>query len=320
MTSEDNGARALQIDLRHLRLVVAVAESGGQTRAARKLNLTQSALSHQLRELESRVGAPLFIRASRGMVLTAVGERILASARRVLHEVETLERDLITETTDGNAGVVRLATECYTCYHWLPAVVTAFRQEWPRVDVRIVAEATANPVRALLDGALDLAIVAGDVDERRLGCTSLFEDEQVVVVAPSHPLALQPFVEPEDLREEHLILYTTHSSENSVLREVLRPAGVEPRNLTRVQLTEAIVELVKAGLGVSVLARWAIAPQLRDRSLVGIPLTTRGFHRRWWAVTRPHETAPAYQRSLVDLLARHLRGGPVSAPELQLRA
>ena len=320
MISDHNGARALQIDLRHLRLVVAVSDSGGQTRAAHKLNLTQSALSHQLRDLESRVGAPLFIRASRRMVLTAVGERILASARRVLHEVETLERDLITEATVGGAGVVRLATECYTCYHWLPGVVTAFRQEWPRVDVRIVAEATANPVRALLDGALDLAIVAGDVDERRLGCTSLFEDEQVVVVAPSHPLASQEFVDPEDLREEHLILYTTHSSENSVLREVLRPAGVEPQNLTRVQLTEAIVELVKAGLGVSVLARWAIAPQLRDRSLVGIPLTTRGFHRRWWAVTRPHETTPAYQQSLVELLARHLRGGPASAPDLQLRA
>jgi LysR family transcriptional regulator, regulator for metE and metH len=320
MTSGDTGARALQIDLRHLRLVVAVAESGGQTHAARKLNLTQSALSHQLRELESRVGAPLFIRASRRMVLTAVGERILASARRVLHEVETLERDLVTDATAGGAGVVRLATECYTCYHWLPGVVTAFRKEWPRVDVRIVAEATANPVRALLDGALDLAIVAGDVDERRLGCTSLFEDEQVVVVAPSHPLASQTFVDPEDLRDEHLILYTTHSSENSVLREVLRPAGVEPQNLTRVQLTEAIVELVKAGLGVSVLARWAIAPQLRDRSLVGVPLTTRGFHRRWWAVTRPHETAPAYQQSLVELLARHLRGGPATTPELQLRA
>ena len=320
MISDDNGARALQIDLRHLRLVVAVSDSGGQTRAARKLNLTQSALSHQLRDLESRVGAPLFIRASRRMVLTAVGERILASARRVLHEVETLERDLITEASAGGAGVVRLATECYTCYHWLPGVVTAFRQEWPRVDVRIVAEATANPVRALLDGALDLAIVAGDVDERRLGCTSLFEDEQVVVVAPTHPLASQTFVDPEDLREEHLILYTTHSSESSVLREVLRPAGVEPQNLTRVQLTEAIVELVKAGLGVSVLARWAIAPQLRDRSLVGIPLTARGFHRRWWAVTRPHETTPAYQQSLVELLARHLRGGPASAPDLQLRA
>jgi len=319
MIPDEDRSRSIQLDLRHFRLVVAVAESGGQTRAARKLNLTQSALSHQLRELESRIGAPLFIRATRRMVLTPVGDRILASARRVLHEVESLERDLVAETTAGDAGVVRLATECYTCYHWLPGVVTAFRQEWPRVDVRIIAEATANPVRALLDGALDLAIVAGEVDERRLGCTSLFEDEQVVVVAPNHPLAAQAFVEPEDLREEHLILYTTHSSESSVLREVLRPAGVEPRQLTRVQLTEAIVELVKAGLGVSVLARWAIAPQLRDRSLVGIPLTKRGFHRRWWAVTRPHETAPAYQQSLLDLLGRHLRGGPAPT-ELQLRA
>ena len=317
----DNGrTRPLQLDLRHLRLVSAVAESGGQTRAARRLNLTQSALSHQLRELESRIGSPLFIRASRRMVLTPVGERILASARRVLHEVETLERDLTTEATSGGAGVVRLATECYTCYHWLPGVVTAFRQEWPKVDVRIVAEATADPIRALLDGALDLAIVAGDVDERRLGCTSLFEDEQVVVMAPGHPFATREFIAPEDLRNEHLILYTTHSSESSVLREVLRPAGVEPRQLTRVQLTEAIVELVKAGLGLSVLARWAIAPQLRDRSLVGVPLTAGGFHRRWWAVTRPHETAPAYQQSLLDLLGRHLRGGPSPTADLQLRA
>src|SRR5687767_12973062 len=318
----EDGSRAkpLHLDVRHLRLVAAVAESGGQTRAARRLNLTQSALSHQLRELEARMGARLFIRASRRMVLTAVGERVLTSARRVLHEVETLERDLAAAESDGGAGVVRLATECYTCYHWLPGVVTAFRKEWPRVDVRIVAEVTADPVRALLDGALDLAIVAGDVDERRLGCTSLFQDEHVVVVAPGHPFADRPFVAPQDLANEHLILYTTHSSDNSVLREVLRPAGVEPRHLTRVQLTEAIVELVKAGLGITVLARWAIAPQLRDRSLVGIPLTARGFHRRWWAVTRPHEAAPAFQRSLLELLGRHLRGGPSASAGFKLHA
>ena len=320
MHTDGDLRRALHLDLRHLRLVSAVAESGGQTRAARRLNLTQSALSHQLRELEGRIGSPLFIRASRRMVLTPVGERILATARRVLHEVETLERDLAADSNNGGAGVVRLATECYTCYHWLPGVVTAFRQEWPHVDVRIVAEATADPVRALLDGALDLAIVAGDVDERRLGCTSLFEDEQVVVMAPGHPLAGLAFVAPEDLRSAPLILYTTHSRESSVLREVLRPAGVEPKQLTRVQLTEAIVELVKAGLGISVLARWAVAPQLRDGALVGVPLTARGFHRRWWAVTRPHETRPPYQQSLLDLLGRHLLGGPSPAAELQLRA
>src|SRR3954471_23871519 len=95
MRFEDPDARPLHLDLRHLRLVAAMADSGGQTRAAQRLNLTQSALSHQLRELESRIGTPLFIRASRRMVLTAAGERVLASARRVLHEVETLERDLM---------------------------------------------------------------------------------------------------------------------------------------------------------------------------------------------------------------------------------
>ena len=217
MQFDPDGRRQIQLDLRHLRLVAAVADAGGQTRASRRLNLTQSALSHQLRELEARIGAPLFIRASRRMVLTPIGERVLLSARRVLHEVENLERDLVTDQERGGAGVVRLATECYTCYHWLPAVVRAFREEWPQVDVRIVAEATADPVKALLDGALDLAIVAGDVDERRLGRTSLFEDEQVVVVAPGHPLAARAFVSPEDLRDEHLILYTTHSSESTVL-------------------------------------------------------------------------------------------------------
>ena len=111
MRPDDDRPRALHLDLRHLRLIAAMAESGGQTRAARKLNLTQSALSHQLRELESRIGSPLFIRASRRMVLTAVGERVLTSARRVLHEVETLERDLVSESASGGAGVVRLATE-----------------------------------------------------------------------------------------------------------------------------------------------------------------------------------------------------------------
>src|SRR5215211_7095052 len=103
MRFDESDTRPLHLDLRHFRLVAAMADAGGQTRAAQRLHLTQSALSHQLRELESRIGAPLFIRGSRRMVLTPVGDRILASARRVLHEVESLERELVAETTAGDA-------------------------------------------------------------------------------------------------------------------------------------------------------------------------------------------------------------------------
>lgn len=316
MTDVGTGSRTLHLELRHLRLVAAVADAGGQTRAARRLNLTQSALSHQLRELEARVGAPLFIRGRRGMVPTPMGERVLASARRVLHEVEGLERELESGEFAGAAGVIRLATECYTCYHWLPGVLMQFRRAWPRVGIRVMPEATGDPVGALLDGSLDLAIVAGEVDERRLGCQLLFEDELVVVMHPSHPLAERPFVAAEDFRGESLILYSILHSESSVLREVLRPAGVEPRELTRLQLTEAIVELVKAGLGISVLARWAVGPQLRDGSLTARSLTEHGFRRRWWAVTRPESHAPLFQRDLVRLLSRALHGGPAAGAQM----
>src|SRR5687768_15493100 len=118
MSSQSAEARPLHLELRHLRLVAGLADAGGQPRAARRLNLTQSALSHQLRELEGRIGTQLFVRGRKRMVLTATGERVLASARRVLHEIDGLERELMSGEYAGGAGVIRLATECYTCYHW----------------------------------------------------------------------------------------------------------------------------------------------------------------------------------------------------------
>jgi LysR family transcriptional regulator for metE and metH len=304
MRSEnDRDARPLHLDLRHLRLVAAVAESGGQTRAARRLNLTQSALSHQLRELEGRIGSPLFIRASRHMVLTAVGERILGTARRVLHEVETLERDLAAESASGGAGVVRLATECYTCYHWLPPLLMRYRRKFPRVEVRIDVEATRAPIEGLLAGRLDLAIVSAAVSDRRLVTKKLFEDEVVLIAARDHRFAQQPHVRLSDLRDETFYIYPPRA-ESRVLQEVLLPAGISPR-VEEVQLTEAITELVKAGLGVAALARWAVQPLVDSGALVARSLTARGVHREWRAAM-PRDLARAdYITEFVELFEKH---------------
>jgi LysR family transcriptional regulator for metE and metH len=306
MDGDTSPGRRLQLDLRHLRLVAAVAESGGQTRAARKLNLTQSALSHQLRELEARVGAPLFIRASRRMVLTATGERVLASARRVLHEVETLERDLVTEAATGGAGVVRLATECYTCYHWLPGVMREFQRAFARIEIRIAADATRRPLPALLRGQLDLAIMSTPVRDRRLESIPLFRDELVAVVAPGHPWTKQRFARAEDFAQEHLLSYSVSRQESTLFRELLTPAGVTPRELSRVELTEAIIELVRAGLGVGVLARWAVAPQVSLGAVETVPITEKGLQREWSAVTLKLKSTPLHLRGFIDVLTHHL--------------
>ena len=289
------------LEVRHLRLVAAIAESGGVTAAARKLHITQPALSRQLGELEARLDVALFARVGRRLAITAAGERLLAGARRVLGELETLERDLTSGEFASGAGLLRIATECYTNYHWLPAVMVAFRDQWPGVELRIVPEATARPLPALLDGALDVAVVPQARAHLDVHYTPLFDDEMVVVTHPGHRFAGEPAVSAEALRDEHLLLYSTQG-ESGVVVNVLRPANVEPRRLSRIQLTEAILELVRAGLGVTVLSRWAVARHVAAGELAAVPLAP-GYRRRWYAATRADVRRPPYLGAFLALLA-----------------
>src|SRR5262249_58386983 len=109
----------VKLEIRHLRLLAAVAQTGSVTEAGKRLHVTQSALSHQLRDAEEKLGAALFLRLGKKMVLTPAGEKLLVSARRVLEELGNTEAQ-IEGLNGGTKGVIRLSTECYTCYHWLP--------------------------------------------------------------------------------------------------------------------------------------------------------------------------------------------------------
>jgi LysR family transcriptional regulator for metE and metH len=222
----------------------------------------------------------------------------------VLDELDAVETELTSGELAGPAGVIRLTTECYTAYHWLPSVLARFRARWPRVEIRIVAEATSRPLAALAEGEIDLAIVMRAPENRRVACTPLFDDEVVVVTHPEHPFAGRAHVNVRDFRHEHLIVYSSLHSESHLIRDFLRPAGVSPRQLTRVQLTEAIVELVKANLGVAVLARWAVAPHVAAGTLAAVPLTRQGWHRRWFAVTRAGARPASFLREFLQLLAQ----------------
>jgi LysR family transcriptional regulator, regulator for metE and metH len=291
----------LDIEIRHLRLVRAVIEEGSLTRAGQRLHVTQSALSHQLRDLEERLGTRLFRRLGKRLVVTPAGERLLRSALVIEEELARARAD-VERMASGEDVEVRMSTECYTVYHWLPGVLKSFAERAPGVRVTIVAEATRCPIPALFKGALDIAVVSSPDTDPRLHYEQLFRDELVTIMASDHRLAAKRFVSAEDFRDEHLILYTLPDEESTVLREVLAPAGVTPGRISRIQLTEAIVELVKAGLGVSVLAKWAVAPYLDSGALVARPLTRRGFHRDWRVAMAPELATVPYVRALVALI------------------
>src|SRR5215208_6675466 len=236
-----NGEMRAAVEMRHLRLVAAIAEQGSMTAAGRVLNLTQPALSHQLRELEARLRSPLFVRTSRRMVLTPAGEQLAQIARGVLAQVDAFERQVLDGEFADARGVIRTATECYTAYHWLPAVLRDFRDRWPNVDLRVGAEHTSATISALREGALDLALVYSRVDDKRIRVEPLFDDELVLITAPEHRFAGREFVPLDALSDEHFFVYTSSDPKSVLVRDVLEPAGVKPSQITRLQLTEAIV-------------------------------------------------------------------------------
>jgi LysR family transcriptional regulator for metE and metH len=290
------------LEVRHLALVAEIAATGSVTRAAERLHLTQSALSHQLRDVESRLETPLFLRLGRRMALTPAGERVLASARRVLDELARAEDDVRALSAPGS-GVLRLCTQCNTGYHWLPPLLATFHRRYPAVDVRIVVEATDRPVAALLDGQIDLAFITDATDDARLVTRPVFKDELVAVVPPAHAFAARPYIDAVDLAGTHLLLYNLERRSSDIFRYVLMPAGVEPARASRVPLTEAILELVKADQGVGVMARWAIDPAIRAGAVRAVRIGRKGVFRPWLAATLRHRVEPKWQTDFVALMA-----------------
>jgi len=254
------------LEVRHLRTLVALRDSGSLVRAAQLLNLTQSALSHQVKLLEDRYGQPLFERKSVPPQFTAVGERLLALADTVLPQVEGAERD-IARLALGQGGQMRIAVECHTCFDWLMPAMDAFRTRWPEVELDIVSGFHADPVGLLHQGRADVAIVSEvDGDEAGVDYHALFGFEIRALLANTHPLVAKPHLVADDFADQTIITYPVPDEMLDLIRQVLEPAGVRPPRRTT-ELTVAMLQLVASGRGVAALPLWAVQSYL-DRGYV----------------------------------------------------
>ncbi len=292
----------MDLEVRHLKLVRAVAALGGLTSAGRELHLTQSALSHQLRDVETRLGTPLFLRVGKRMVLTTAGERLLRSADEILGTLERTE-EAIRSLAGGERGRLRVTTGGYTEFHWLPPALKAFRAACPNVELQIVAGGNGHVTELLITGVIDVGIVNHPVDDARLLVRPLFDDEVVVITPPGHPLASKRFVQPEDFVDQTLLL-DAPPGEHAIYQRVLAPAGVSPDRVQFVPQTGAIVELVKAGLGIALIARWAVEPLVRAGVLGAAPLTRTGERHRWNALVLKDLADAPYMRNFLIILMK----------------
>jgi LysR family transcriptional regulator for metE and metH len=296
----------MHIEFRHLRTIKAIHECGGLARAADQLNITQSALSHQIKGLEDQAGVELFVRRSKPLRLSAAGMRLLRLAEKVLPQVEALQAEF-TDLRSGRTGRMHIAIECHACFEWLFPVLEAFRKDWPDVDVDIRPGLAFDALPALQKEDVDLVVSSDPESLPGVEFIELFDYNAVFVASAQHPLASKPHVEAADFRGQTLITYPVERTRLDVFSQLLIPARVEPATIRQVELTAVILLLVAANRGVTVLPDWVVREVKYNSDYVTRPLTARGVTRRLYAAIRSEDRGKPYVERLIDLARSEAR-------------
>ena len=284
------------LELRHLRTLLALTETGSLAAAARRLHLTQSALSHQLRALERHYDQPLVLRGTRPQRLTPAGESLLALAQEVLPKIEAVDRRL----REGRAPArFHLTLECHACYDWLLPLLDDFRDRWPDLEVDIrLGRFEALP--DLISGEVDLVITSDPAPHRSLAFLPLFDYQALLALSPDHPLTRLKRIQPHHLAEETLITYPVPPERLDVFTRFLQPAGVTPAAVRHCELTAVILQLVAGRRGVAVLPDWVLEQARRAGRLATRPLGRRGLRGTMHAAVRRADTELPWIRDFVE--------------------
>ena len=289
------------MEIRHLKLVKAIVEEGSITKAISKLHLTQSALSYQLKEVETQIGTKIFLRVSKKMILTKAGEEIYGVAKEILSKL-SLSEEKIKQLVFGETGEIRISTECYTSYHWLPSIMKQFQELYPNIDLKIVMEATHYPLQKLLAGELDIAITSDPIKNENIVYYELFQDEMIAVVPENHPWIKKKFVQATHFTDQNLIIHSLPLETVSIHQFVLAPAKVAPKKIIVLPLTEASIEMVKASMGIMVIAKWAVKQYLQNSTLKTIKIGKNGFKRKQFIAVLKERANTNYFNHFIEFL------------------
>jgi LysR family transcriptional regulator for metE and metH len=280
-----------RLEMRHLAMLITVADAPSMAQAAALLGLTQSALSHRLREAERRLDAQLFLRERKRLKLTPSGERLLLTARRLVTDLARAESDAMQIAHAGVSAVVRLGQSHFGIVPWYADFYAYAAQQLPDLQVEAMADAADRPLDLLAEGVVDVAILGGDLERPGVRKQALFEDSLVAIAPLGHRWESLAAVQPDDLVEETFLSYgfiVTPGYEN---RRFMRASGRFPKHILKVgSKPEALMELVAAGQGVSIMAAWATVPMVAAGRLVARPLQLPGkplgLPLAWHAATR----------------------------------
>jgi LysR family transcriptional regulator for metE and metH len=280
--------------------LLALSECGSLSKAAERLCLTQSALSHQLKALESHYGAAVVEKNIRPLRFTAIGERLLALARLVLPLVAEAGRD-IARFAEGHAGPLRVAVQCHNCFDWLMPAMDSYRTLWPEVELDIISGFVMDPLPLLERGEAELAVIHDkQPPHAHVVFSPLFRYESVALMSPRHRLAARSWLDAADFADETLITYPVPDEMLDLMKHCLTPAGINPKRRTA-ELTVAILQLVASGRGIAALPSWTVGNYIERGYVVSRPIGQAGLRCELYAATTKSGAEAAYIREFIAL-------------------
>lgn len=268
------------LDSRQLRAFVTLANTGSFTRTGEELFLSQSAISHSMKALESDIGCRLFDRVGKKAQLTPAGEHFLHHAEKILREMSAA-RESIESRSKWGLGSLRVGASLTLCQYLLPLVLPSLRTDFPQTPLTIEACDTEGAFDLLNRGRIDMAMVLEPTRRHDFDFEPLFTDELVFVLSPKHPWVAMPQVPREEIPDQHFVLYSRTSWTYRLIEGYFRWEQIEMNSILELASMDAIKEFVKLGLGVGILAPWIVRNEVNDGSLVIRPLGKRKLKRRW---------------------------------------
>ena len=290
----------MQIDLRHLRTLIALRDTGSLVEAAERVFLTQSALSHQIKELESRLGCTVFIRKTRPVRFTSAGKRLLDAADEILPILHNATTD-IEHLAGGRTGRLYMAIECHSCFEWLLPAINAYREHWPEVELDLLSGFHFQPLPALARGDLDLVITADPICGNGLAYIPLFSYEAVAIIARDHPLVGKEYLEPRDFVDETLIAYPVDRNRMDFFTQFMDRENLEPARIRSAELTTMMVQLVASGRGLACLPNWAVHEYSEKNYIVSKSLGEDGLWPNLYAAVRKDQLKDSFIEGFANI-------------------
>lgn len=291
------------IELKHLKTLQALQQEGSVNKAATSLFMTQSALSHQIKQLEQTLNLKLFERKSSPLIWTSAGKILLKTAQDVLPKIDQAETTL-KSLEKGEQGRLFIGVECHTCFEWLLPVMRAYQQEWQGVDLDIInslANSTNNSaLENLKHQKLDLVVTSDPLPMPELIFKDLFSYELVLVVPVGHPLSEQSWVSPEDFRTETLIHYPVPKEKLDIFKRFLNPANIHPATERLSEMTLMMLQLVEGHKGVCVLPKWLLETLSDFQHLPRIRIGSQGLWANLYAAIHHDSENKAYLNNFIE--------------------